>query len=525
MLDGALTAEMVELWRQDYSVLVAARLNNMWTKAAAAGPGGQPVLDNVLFEFNTQTPGILNWIKDRGANFVTACMGEQQEAIAALLTKKMRESHTVDELARMIRPCIGLTEGQATANARYYDSIVANLRKEHPRMNAESIRQKAREAAHKYAEKQHRERAYMIAQTESAFAYNRGADEGIRQAQEQNLIGLCKKRWSTSGDDAVCKTCASLEGTEVDMDESFDFGVRTLFVGQKLLPPAHPRCACAVEYIEIEKALSFAEESQIQENGELPYNIEEKESELQNLKAQSQAMGEEMNQKINDAIASGDIEAIQEISMKYGPEMSRIVNEVNALQSEINNYKARLGGHLTADDFWSGLPTEYLNKWSYESDTSMRDVINDALLKWSGEGYKDAKYSEILEEVIALSTKKYSGGSLYRGMTLPSELLDNLQVGKEIMQNGLSSWSTSRDIAMQFAYTNKNPVLLIDVTKGKRDALSIKAFSHIPYEDEVLYSGNARLQIVNRSNDTIEYSFQGKKSSKEVTIIEVQEIR
>lgn len=162
----------------------------------------------------------------------------------------MREGHTVDELARLIRPCIGLTEGQAKANARYYDNIVANLRKEHPRMKIESIRKKAREAALKYAERQHRERAFTIAQTESAFAYNRGADEGIRQAQAEGYLGIVKKRWSTSGDDGVCEICASLEGMEIDMDAEFDFKGKILFRGHKLLPPAHPRCACAIEYIE-----------------------------------------------------------------------------------------------------------------------------------------------------------------------------------------------------------------------------------------------------------------------------------
>lgn len=250
VLDGTLNIETVEEWRQDYSILVADRLNSLWAMALAAGPAGQPVLDNILFEFNTQTPGIMEWIKERGANFVTVCTEEQQDAIAALLTKKMRDGHTVDELARMIRPCIGLTEGQAAANARYYDSIVETLKKEHPGMKTESIRKKAREAAQKYAEKQHRERAFTIAQTESAFAYNRGADYGIRQAQEQGYLGVMKKRWSTSGDDAVCATCSALEGTETDMDSEFNFGGRVLFPGHHMLPPAHPRCACAVEYIE-----------------------------------------------------------------------------------------------------------------------------------------------------------------------------------------------------------------------------------------------------------------------------------
>ena len=59
-----------------------------------------------------------------------------------------------------------------------------------------------------------------------------------------------KKRWSTSGDNSVCEICASLEGMEIDMDAEFDFKGKVLFRGHKLLPPAHPRCACAIEYIE-----------------------------------------------------------------------------------------------------------------------------------------------------------------------------------------------------------------------------------------------------------------------------------
>ncbi len=250
VMDGAISQETMRLWAQDYSVLVANRLRNLWTDAIMAGSAGQPILDGLAFEFDTQAPGILNWISERGAEFVTASTREQKDAIAALLTKKMRDGHTVDELSRLIRPCIGLTEGDAKAATRFYDNIVATLKNEHPRMKPESIRKKALDATQKYAERKHRARAMTIAQTESAFAYNRGADEGIRQAQNEGYLGVMKKRWSTSGDDAVCELCASLEGVEIDMDSDFDIRGKLLFEGHHMLPPAHPRCACAVEYIE-----------------------------------------------------------------------------------------------------------------------------------------------------------------------------------------------------------------------------------------------------------------------------------
>ncbi len=251
VITGALDKETIHLWRQDYSVLVKKQLGDMWKEAMKAGAAGQPILNARNFEFDTQKPGILNWIGRHGAEFVTNSTQEQKDAIAALMVKKMRDSHTVDELAKMIRPCIGLTEQQAKANARYYDSIVANLKKEHPRMKAESIHKKAQAAALKYAERQHRQRAMTIAQTECAYAYNRGADEAVRQAQAQNLIGTVKKHWSTSGGEGVCSTCEALEGTEIDMDKGFPFKGKLLFAGQDSLPPAHPRCACAIEYTEV----------------------------------------------------------------------------------------------------------------------------------------------------------------------------------------------------------------------------------------------------------------------------------
>lgn len=40
-------------------MLVAERLQSMWTQAIAAGPTGQPILDGLAFEFNTQTPAVL----------------------------------------------------------------------------------------------------------------------------------------------------------------------------------------------------------------------------------------------------------------------------------------------------------------------------------------------------------------------------------------------------------------------------------------------------------------------------------
>lgn len=252
VIDGTLTEETFREWSNDYSFLVQERLKFMWDNALAAGLISQPLVDGLVgYTFNFQTPAIMTWIQQRGAGLVTVASIEQKDAIKALLAQSVREHHSVDELSRLIRPCIGLTEPQVKANIRYYDNIVSSLKKQHPKMKKETIQRRAREAASKYAEKQHRQRALTIAQTEMATSYNKGADEGIRQAQNQNLIGKVVKRWCTSGDDDVCETCRSLEGREISMDSSFSMVKGWMNNNDNLIPPAHPRCACAIEYIEV----------------------------------------------------------------------------------------------------------------------------------------------------------------------------------------------------------------------------------------------------------------------------------
>lgn len=129
VLDGAISQETLRLWSQDYSALVAGKFRNVWTAAVIAGAANQLALDGIDFEFNMQTPGLIAWINERGAEFVTASTQQQKDAIAALLTKKMKDGHTVDELSRLIRPCIGLTQGDAKAATRLYDRIVATLKR------------------------------------------------------------------------------------------------------------------------------------------------------------------------------------------------------------------------------------------------------------------------------------------------------------------------------------------------------------------------------------------------------------
>ena len=250
--DEDISKEDLENCSKDYSSFVSETLEPMWLEAIVAGQLSNAILDEIRgkeFEFDATDEGIRNWIKDRGSEFVTNAVQEQKKAIQRLTMKAVREELSPNELARVIRPCIGLTERQAQANLKYYSHIKEQLRKDHPRMKEENIVRRARDRALKYAEKQHRYRAETIAQTELAEAYNAGAHQGIKQAQERGYIGHVKKVWVTARQDNVCKYCEAVEGVSKEMDEYFDVGK----CGRVLIPPAHPRCRCVVKYVEVEE--------------------------------------------------------------------------------------------------------------------------------------------------------------------------------------------------------------------------------------------------------------------------------
>ena len=253
ILNGEITPEMFSEWQHDYSKIVAAEFGTIWATAALAGSKGQPLMDSFAdtFSINLTQPGIRNWLDSRAASFITNCSEIQRDAINALIRKGLSEEMGNDELARVIRPCIGLTRGQAAAVKRFYDNMKNSLHEHHPRMKRSNIEKKSMEASIKYAARLHRDRAFVIAQTETAYAYAQGTHEMMLQAQAAGLIGHLKKRWVTSGDDNVCAECGALNGMELEMNGTFADGKKELFSGASQLPPLHPRCACCIEYIEV----------------------------------------------------------------------------------------------------------------------------------------------------------------------------------------------------------------------------------------------------------------------------------
>ena len=256
ILNGVIDEQTAQDWMNDYAHFFNDKLRPRMEDAMRTANAKLEADHPGLF-FNTHDPGVQNWLSTRGGELITVIGGEQRRAINAMIGRAYTGEWSVDELSRVIRPAIGLNRPQAIANLNYYETVRSGLLENNPTMRQSTAAKRAREAAVKYAERQHRYRAFMIARTEMAFAYNRGMDEGIKQAIAKGYMGPCVRVWATAADERMCPVCGELEGVEIGMEGEYDFSR----VNSRLLsgptPPAHPNCRCAVDYREIAPSIEI----------------------------------------------------------------------------------------------------------------------------------------------------------------------------------------------------------------------------------------------------------------------------
>ena len=247
ILSGRMSEEQLKEWQKSYAMLVNNKLAPQWVKAMATAAEEQ----NKRFPhflYDPRMGAAQAYIQERGTSLVTNLVAEQENALRAMVAQAAHyDGMTADSLSRIMRPVIGLTKPQAKANLNYYNAVLTGLREANPSMRQATAEKQAREAAAKYAARQHRYRAMTIARTELATAYNEGAYGATHDAQEKGYIGDCKKTWLMADDERVCSACSSLDGESVNMEAAFSSGVK--------LPPAHPNCRCAVAFEEITDSL------------------------------------------------------------------------------------------------------------------------------------------------------------------------------------------------------------------------------------------------------------------------------
>ena len=105
--------------------------------------------------------------------------------------------------------------------------------------------------------------------------------------------------------------------------------------------------------------------------------------------------------------------------------------------------------------------------------------------------------AEALEKLI-IKSPKWSGGPTYRSVGISdsglNDIIQKVNNGAVISMEGTSSWSSSKEVADSWDVHQPNKVIYICNTQNK--GTSIRAYSNIPYEFEVLSSKEAKYKPI-----------------------------
>ena len=235
---GVFDERWLQRWRQRY----AARINNdlapLWNQTL--NNGSQSVISGISGALTSKVDFALlgtrydTWVKTRSATFVRDITETQRSALRKVIRRyAVTEPTSSRNMAKLIRPMVGLTTNQATSVQRLQEKLMkdgvpqTDIRRITARKTVDLISR----------------RADVIARTELAFAHNFGAFEAVRLAQSQGGFGpgvTPKKRWFTAQDERVCPFCGPLNGQLIGMDETFPGA--TPVMPNTFAPPAHPLC-------------------------------------------------------------------------------------------------------------------------------------------------------------------------------------------------------------------------------------------------------------------------------------------
>ena len=156
----------------------------------------------------------LEWAKNFTAQRVTASTVETRMAIRDIVSNRIATGLNPTALAKELRGVIGLNDRQMKANIKFGDELeAAGL------SSKDAIAAKA-----EYTAKQIKQRAEMIARTETSMAYSEGTIAAYKQA------GLDQVEFQPSGD--ACPDCLVLDGSVYPLNNSTG------------IIPVHPNCRC-----------------------------------------------------------------------------------------------------------------------------------------------------------------------------------------------------------------------------------------------------------------------------------------
>jgi hypothetical protein len=211
---------------------VAAALSIRTAIAMLVWASGESVMTDLGASFSLLNPAAAGYLETRTAALVTEIGASTREAIRETVAQLYLEGGSAQRLARRVKPLIGLRSDQLRAVLRRSEALAAS--------GVSAAAQDRAIAA--YGRKLLRQRATLIARTETIFAQAAGQDIAFREGIERGLVLAGSVRvWIADPGERTCPICEALDGAEAPIGGTFESSE-----GNFDLPPAHPACRCAV---------------------------------------------------------------------------------------------------------------------------------------------------------------------------------------------------------------------------------------------------------------------------------------
>lgn len=214
---------------------------------------GQPC----LIRFDRVNPRAVEWARDRSSWLVTEIGAETRDALRDIVRRAFEQGIPPRQAASLIRDVVGLRSDQVEAvmNLRQRIEEAATAAAESGasrtvKFGRNSIKvppgglgaDRTSRVLGRYAEKLRRDRALLIARTETIASSVRGQQELWHQSVQAGLLrGNEVQRWIVTKDERLCSICAPMDRVEVPLDGEFETSE-----GRVPGPPAHPACRCSL---------------------------------------------------------------------------------------------------------------------------------------------------------------------------------------------------------------------------------------------------------------------------------------
>ena len=198
----------------------------------------------------------VTWAERFAGQLITEVDQATQKAVSEIVQRGFLEGMAPRVQAIAIEQAVGNHPRDAQATFRFLDGLVQSGMSE----------KRASELSATYARRLLRNRAEMIARTETMRASNMGQQLAWEAATDQGLLlpGEVEKIWIVTDDDRTCARCLSMEEEvngkprgQVALGDGFNEGAVTAPKGvavETRTPPLHPMCRCAMGLVEILQA-------------------------------------------------------------------------------------------------------------------------------------------------------------------------------------------------------------------------------------------------------------------------------